>query len=62
MKYRVALPAVRFWVTRPHTWSCTTSIPIFFICLPRSLMSKQTMRLVMSTLVRWLKMFREPVT
>ena len=36
-KYHVALPLLRFWVTRPQIWSWTMSIPIFFSCLPSSL-------------------------
>ena len=54
--------ALRLAVTRPHTASCTISIPSFFNCLPSCLMSKQTMRLLISTLVWWLKMFKLPLT
>ena len=38
------------------------SILSFFNCLPSCLMSKQTMRLLISTLVWWLKMFKLPLT
>ena len=61
-KYHVALPLLRFWVTRPQIWSWTMSIPIFFSCLPSSLMSKATMRFLMSMLVLWLNTFRLPDT
>ena len=60
-KNQVALPLVRFCVTRPQIWSWTISIPIFFSRLPSSLMSKATMRLSMSTLVRWLNTFKAAV-
>ena len=46
----------------PHTASCTMSIPSFLSCLPSCLMSKQTIRLLISTLVWWLKMFKLPLT
>ena len=52
----------RLMVTVFHTASWTTSIPGFFRFLPRPLMSKQTSRLRMSTVVWWLKKLREPLT
>ena len=61
-KYHVALPWLRFWVTRPQIWSWTMSIPSFLSCFPNSLISKATMRFSMLTLVRWLKTFRLPFT
>ena len=61
-KYQVDLPMARLMVTVFHTASWTMSIPGFFRFLPRPLMSKQTRRLEMSAVVRWLKKFSEPFT
>ena len=52
----------RFTVTVFHTASWTMSIPGFFRFLPRPLISKQTRRLRISTVVRWLKKLSEPFT
>ena len=52
----------RFTVTVFHTASWTMSIPGFFRFLPRPLISKQTRRFRISTVVRWLKKLREPFT
>ena len=42
---------------------CNASYAVRFLsCLPSSLISKQTRRLLISTLVRWLKTFRLPCT
>ena len=51
-KYQVARPMERFTVTVFHTASWTMSIPGFFRFLPRPLISKQTRRFRISTVVR----------